>query len=54
MLSVYPLVLWKVSHAGYRSRMVTMSRTLDLKDMNPADGQVMVAAEGEGSVLERF
>jgi hypothetical protein len=21
---------------------------------NPADGQVMVAAEGEGSVLERF
>ncbi len=41
---------------GYRSRVVTMARTLDLKGYvkNLAGGRVLVVAEGEGPDLERF
>lgn len=41
---------------GYRSRVVTMARTLDLKGYvrNLADGRVLVVAEGERPDLERF
>ena len=41
---------------GYRSRVVTMARTLDLKGYvrNLADGRVLVVAEGEMLDLERF
>lgn len=41
---------------GYRSRVVTMARTLDLKGYvkNLADGRVLVVAEGERADLERF
>ncbi len=41
---------------GYRSRVVTMARTLDLKGYvkNLADDRVLVVAEGERPDLERF
>lgn len=41
---------------GYRSRVVTMARTLDLKGYvkNLADGRALVVAEGERPDLERF
>jgi len=41
---------------GYRSRVVTMARTLDLKGCvrNLEDGRVYVLAEGDRADLERF
>jgi acylphosphatase len=56
MLQLTAIVSGKVQHVGYRSRVVTMARTLDLKGYvkNLADERVMVVAEGERSDLERF
>ena len=56
MLQLTALVSGRVQHVGYRSRVVTMARTLDLKGYvrNLADGRVLVVAEGERLDLERF
>jgi acylphosphatase len=56
MLLLTAIVSGRVQHVGYRSRVVTMARTLDLKGYvkNLADGRVFVVAEGERSDLERF
>lgn len=56
MLQLIAVVSGKVQHVGYRSRVVTMARTLDLKGYvrNLADGRVQVVAEGEEADLERF
>jgi acylphosphatase len=50
------LVCGRVQHVGYRSRVVTMARTLDLKGFvkNLPDGRVLVVAEGEEADLGRF
>jgi acylphosphatase len=56
MLQLTAIVSGRVQHVGYRSRVVTMARTLDLKGYvkNLADGRVYVVAEGERPDLERF
>jgi acylphosphatase len=56
MLLLTAIVSGRVQHVGYRSRVVTMARTLDLKGYvkNLADDRVLVVAEGEGPDLERF
>jgi len=56
MLRLTALVTGRVQHVGYRSRVVTMARTLDLKGFvrNLPDGRVLVVAEGEESDLKRF
>lgn len=56
MLQLTAIVSGRVQHVGYRSRVVTMARTLDLKGYvrNLADGRVLVIAQGEGPDLERF
>jgi acylphosphatase len=56
MLLLTATVSGRVQHVGYRSRVVTMARTLDLKGYvkNLADGRVLVVAEGDKSDLERF
>lgn len=56
MLQLKAMVSGKVQHVGYRSRVVTMARTLDLKGFvkNLEDGRVYVVAEGEKQDLERF
>jgi acylphosphatase len=56
MLLLTAIVSEKVQHVGYRSRVVTMARTLDLKGYvkNLADDRVLVVAEGERPDLERF
>jgi len=56
MLQLRAIVSGKVQHVGYRSRVVTMARTLDLKGCvrNLEDGRVYVLAEGEKADLERF
>jgi acylphosphatase len=56
MLLLTAIVSGRVQHVGYRSRVVTMARTLDLKGYvrNLADGRVLVVAEGERLDLERF
>lgn len=56
MLQLIAIVSGKVQHVGYRSRVVTMARTLDLKGYvrNLTDGRVQVVAEGEEADLERF
>ncbi len=56
MLQLIAVVSGKVQHVGYRSRVVTMARTLELKGYvrNLADGRVQVVAEGEEADLERF
>jgi acylphosphatase len=50
------LVYGRVQHVGYRSRVATMARTLDLKGFikNLPDGRVLVVAEGEEADLDRF
>jgi len=50
------LVCGRVQHVGYRSRVVTMARTLDLKGFvkNLPDGRVLVVAEGEDADIGRF
>lgn len=56
MLQLTAIVSGRVQHVGYRSRVVTMARTLDLKGYvkNLADERVLVVAEGERADLERF
>jgi acylphosphatase len=56
MLQLTATVSGRVQHVGYRSRVVTMARTLDLKGYvkNLADGRVLVVAKGERPDLERF
>lgn len=56
MLHLTAIVTGRVQHVGYRSRVVTMARTLDLKGYvkNLEDGRVYVVAEGERSDLDRF
>ena len=56
MLQLNAIVSGKVQHVGYRSRVVTMARTLDLKGCvrNLEDGRVYVLAEGDRADLERF
>jgi acylphosphatase len=56
MILLTAIVSGRVQHVGYRSRVVTMAKTLDLKGYvkNLADGRVYVAAEGEREDLERF
>ena len=56
MLQLRAIVSGKVQHVGYRSRVVTMARTLDLKGCvrNLEDGRVYVLAEGDRADLERF
>jgi len=56
MILLTAIVSGRVQHVGYRSRVVTMARTLDLKGYvkNLADGRVYVMAEGEREDLERF
>ena len=56
MLQIIAVVSGRVQHVGYRSRVVTMARTLDLKGYvrNLADGRVQVVAEGDEADLERF
>ena len=56
MLLLTAIVSGRVQHVGYRSRVVTMARTLDLKGYvkNLADDRVLVVAEGERPDLERF
>jgi len=56
MLQLRAIVSGKVQHVGYRSRVVTMARTLDLKGCvrNLEDGRVYVVAEGDRADLERF
>jgi acylphosphatase len=56
MLLLTAIVSGRVQHVGYRSRVVTMARTLDLKGYvkNLADGRVLVVAQGERPDLERF
>jgi len=56
MLRLTALVTGRVQHVGYRSRVVTMARTLDLKGFvrNLPDGRVLVVAEGDESDLKRF
>lgn len=56
MLQLRAIVSGRVQHVGYRSRVVTMARTLDLKGCvrNLEDGRVYVVAEGERQDLERF
>lgn len=56
MLLLTAMVSGRVQHVGYRSRVVTMAKTLDLKGYvkNLADGRVLVVAEGERPDLERF
>jgi acylphosphatase len=56
MLQLTAIVSGRVQHVGYRSRVVTMARTLDLKGYvkNLTDGRVYVVAEGEAADLERF
>lgn len=56
MLQLKAIVSGRVQHVGYRSRVVTMARTLDLKGCvrNLEDGRVYVVAEGERQDLERF
>ncbi|MDD1736933.1 MAG: acylphosphatase [Methanothrix sp.] len=56
MLQLRAIVSGKVQHVGYRSRVVTMARTLDLKGCvrNLDDGRVYVVAEGDQEDLERF
>jgi len=56
MLLLTAIVSGRVQHVGYRSRVVTMARTLDLKGYvkNLADDRVLVVAEGERQDLERF
>jgi acylphosphatase len=56
MLQLIAIVSGRVQHVGYRSRVVTMAKTLDLKGYvkNLEDGRVYVVAEGERSDLERF
>ncbi|VVB72051.1 Acylphosphatase [uncultured archaeon] len=50
------LISGRVQHVGYRSRVVTMARTLDLKGYvrNLPDSRVKVVAEGEVTDLERL
>ena len=54
MLLLTAIVSGRVQHVGYRSRVVTMARTLDLKGYvkNLADERVLVVAEGERSDLK--
>lgn len=56
MILLTAIVSGRVQHVGYRSRVVTMAKTLDLKGYvkNLADGRVYVVAEGERQDLERF
>jgi acylphosphatase len=56
MLQLTAIVSGRVQHVGYRSRVVTMARTLDLKGYvrNLVDERVLVVAEGERTDLERF
>ena len=46
----------RVQQAGYRSRVITMARALDVKGtiQNIPDGRVKVIADGEEADLERF
>jgi acylphosphatase len=46
----------KVQMAGYRSKVVTIAKTLDLKGYvrNLPDGRVKIAAEGSDEDIERF
>ena len=46
----------KVQESGYRSKVVTMAKTLGVRGFvkNLSDGRVMVVAEGERSDLERL
>ena len=50
------LVSGRIQHVGYRSRVVTMANTLDLKGFvkNLPDGSVLIVAEGDPADLERF
>jgi acylphosphatase len=50
------LVSGRVQHVGYRSRVATMAKTLDLKGFvkNLPDGSVLIVAEGDLVDLERF
>jgi len=50
------LVSGRVQHVGYRSRVVTMAKTLDLTGFvkNLPDGSVLIVAEGDLADLERF
>jgi len=50
------LVSGRVQHVGYRSRVATMAKTLDLKGFvkNLPDGSVLIVAEGDLADLERF
>ena len=56
MIQLRAIVSGKVQHVGYRSRVVTMAKTLDLKGCvrNLDDGRVYVVAEGDQADLERF
>jgi len=56
MLQLTAIIGGRVQHVGYRSRVVTMARTLDLKGFvkNLHDGRVLVVAEGEEPDLKRF
>ena len=56
MLQLTAVVTGRVQHVGYRSRVVTMARTLDLKGYvkNLEDGRVYVVAEGDRQDLDRF
>jgi acylphosphatase len=50
------LISGKVQQVGYRSRVATTAKALDLKGYvkNLPDGRVLVAAEGSDADLERF
>lgn len=56
MLQLTAIVSGRVQHVGYRARVVTMAKTLELKGYvrNLPDGRVYVVAEGERPDIERF